>query len=111
MINRRELVLLLALAFCGGVIFSDFTKPKEIRADVTNIVYDTLNAKIIDLSKVVGKVDSRVAALETSTSSYDSKINALSASVKNLAGAQKASLKEIDVLKKKMAIIQNSIGQ
>ena len=46
MINKKELVLFCALMFCLGFIVSDFTKPAYVKADVTNIVAETLDAKI-----------------------------------------------------------------
>lgn len=115
MVNKRELVLLLSLAFCFGVIFSDFTKPKSIVAETTNIVYDTLDAKIVALTKRFNTLSSKVNSIEAKSSVYDTKISSLAQSVKDLAAVQKetlgdfASEEDLKTLSEKVAKIEQAI--
>lgn len=115
MINKRELVLFLSLSFCMGVIVSDLTKPKEIKADVTNIVAETLDAKISVVAGDVSSLRARVAALESTTTSHDAKIAALSDSVRSLGDIQKSAfqgfvdLKRFNILSDKVTLLETIV--
>ena len=119
MSNKREIVLFISLAFCLGMMVSDFTKPKSLEAEVTNIVYDTLNNKITNLSDQVNQLRARVANLEASRTSKDAEIAALTSSVKKLTSVSKdfsvnisklqkevKSIKKIQLLQQKILKIQ-----
>jgi hypothetical protein len=85
MISKRELTLFLALAFSLGYIFSDIVKPAFVQAETTNIVYDTLNAKILEQANRINALSGRVSSLESKVNSYDVKINTVANSVKKLS--------------------------
>lgn len=99
MSNKKELILIVSLAFCVGVIFSDFTKPKPLEAEVTNIVYDTLDKKIIGLAAQLDDVRKRVSELEATNKSKDVQITKLNNAVKQLTSLQKDVSTTINTLK------------
>ncbi|MGD9579970.1 MAG: hypothetical protein AB7V50_01225 [Vampirovibrionia bacterium] len=106
MFNKRELVLLISLAFCFGVIVSDFTKPKFIQAKTTNIIYDTLDAKIITLTRELNSVSSRVASLESTVSQKDNRIDNLSSTVKKISSIQKDLSVALDKASKDIIVLK-----
>src|SRR3989339_1801951 len=89
MLNKREIVLIISLAFCAGAMFSDFTKPKFIEAKTSNIVYDTLDAKINALTATVTSVTARVTKLESTANEKDPRLTTLSTAIKQLSAVQK----------------------
>jgi peptidoglycan hydrolase CwlO-like protein len=107
MINKREIVLAISLAFCAGVIFSDFTKPKPIEAEVTNIVYDTLDKKINKTNASLSRLASRVSSLESRIDQKDSKIAAMAKTLKVTNQVSKDLAKDILKIQKEIAVIKS----
>lgn len=106
MLNKRELVLLISLVFCAGFIFSDFTKPRPIEAEVTNIVYDTLNKKIIDLNTNLDRLTSRVNSLESRIEQKDTRIDTIAKTVKALNSVSLDLTKDISFLRNEVSTIK-----
>jgi ParB-like chromosome segregation protein Spo0J len=112
MLSKREIVLIVSLAFCAGVIVSDMLKPVPLKAEVTNIVYDTLDKKILEQARRIDSLQSRVSSLEKNAGSYEADINKVALSVKKLGSALKDSLadtaskKDLKKLEEKVSELQ-----
>lgn len=112
MINRRELVLIIALAFSLGAIFADFTNPKAIVADTSNTVYQGLDSKINQLASRVNGLQSQINSLKNQEDSNDPRVSSLIQTVKDLASVQKtilrdmASEKDLNALTKRVSLLE-----
>jgi len=116
--SKKSLVLFIAIAFSAGVIFTNFINPNVTKADTTNIIYTTLDAKISDVASNVSAVQARVTALEGKLTGYDTKISNLAAALKQMASLQKGTLqggagnvdpRQIQALTTQVATLQKSI--
>lgn len=108
MFNKRELVLIISLAFCFGVIFSDFTKPKAIQADTSNYVIGIVDSKISVVTKKLNALAKRVSDIESNMNKKDAKVKDLSNVVKQLSSVQKDLSNSLDKVARDLLVLKNA---
>lgn len=112
MINKREIILVVALAFSLGVIFTDLTRPNASIAETTNIVYDTLDAKINKLASRVNGIQAQVNSLQKKSDAKDPRVDSLAKSVRDVASVQRtilndmATKKQLNDLNEKISAVE-----
>jgi cell division protein FtsL len=87
MFNKKQVIVFLMLAFSAGYIVSDLAGSLPLKAEVTNIVAQTLDAKITTQARRISALEAQVVKLQSETSGDNSKIERLALSVKALSKA------------------------
>lgn len=109
--SNKKVILLISLAFAAGFVISEFRTPNSLLAQVNvmrNLTYEELSGRINQSNVEIDAVKIRVATLEKSSQTNESKIANLTESVKKMLQLEKANMEDAE-LKRQISTLQKTV--